>query len=336
MSYVLKRIGQSVLTVFVVVSASFGLIRLLPGGPLDYLRAQMIQQGGSSMTMSEINRRIAAQTNIAVNEPIYVQYVDYMASILTGDFGRSIWYEEPVASIIGPAIPWTVFLTASALFLAFTVGVSLGAVMAYKEGSKFDVGSTGVGLVLNSTPGYVVALLFVAYLGYRFEFFPTGGRYNSALDPGFHPEFLLSVLYHGALPIGSMAIVGFGGWALSMRGNSIRVLGEDYLRVARLRGLSTRRIALRYVARNAILPMYTGLMIAIGTVFGGAVIIENIFAYPGVGFYLIQAINARDYPLMMGGFILITVAMVIGITIADLTYGILDPRAKGGASRESY
>ncbi|WP_123533463.1 ABC transporter permease [Halosimplex salinum] len=336
MSYVLKRIGQSILTVFVVVSASFGLVRLLPGGPLDYLRAQAIQQGGSDMTMAEINQRIAAQTNIAVDEPIYVQYVEYMAAIVQGDFGQSIWYEQPVTSVIGPAIPWTVFLTASALFLAFTVGVSLGAIMAYKEGSRFDVTSTGIGLVLNSTPGYVVGLLLVAFLGYRYELFPTGGRYASELSPGFNVPFLASVLQHGAMPIASMAVVGFGGWALSMRGNSIRVLGEDYLRVARLRGLSTRRIALRYVARNAILPMYTGLMIAIGTVFGGAVIIENIFAYPGVGFYLIQAINARDYPLMMGGFILITVAMVIGITIADLTYGILDPRAKGGASRESY
>ncbi|WP_435196299.1 ABC transporter permease [Natronomonas sp. EA1] len=336
MSYFVKRLGQSVLTVFVVVSASFGLIRLLPGGPLDYLRAQMIQQGGSSMSMGEINRRIAAQTNIAVNEPLYVQYVEYMTAILQGDFGRSIWYEEPVSTVIGPAIPWTVFLTASALFLAFTVGVSLGAFMAYREGSTFDVASTGVGLVLNSTPNYVVALLAVAFLGYRFELFPTGGRYASALTPGFNVPFLASVLYHGALPILSMAVVGFGGWALNMRGNSIRVLGEDYLRVARLRGLSTRRIGFRYVARNAILPMYTGLMIAIGTVFGGAVIIENIFAYPGVGFYLIQAINARDYPLMMGGFILITVAMVIGITIADLTYGWLDPRAKGGGSREAY
>lgn len=336
MSYVLKRLGQAVFTVFVVVSASFGLIRLLPGGPLDYLRAQMIQQGGSDMSMAEINRRIAAQTNIAVNEPMYVQYIDYMGSILTGDFGRSIWYEAPVTSVIGPAIPWTVFLTASALFLAFTVGISLGAFMAYREGSQFDVGSTGVGLFLNSTPSYVIALLAVAFLGYRFGIFPTGGRYASELTPGFNVPFLTSVLYHGALPILSMALVGFGGWALNMRGNSIRVLGEDYLRVARLRGLPEGRIAIRYVARNAILPMYTGLMIAIGTVFGGAVIIENIFAYPGVGFYLIQAINARDYPLMMGGFILITTAMVIGITLADLTYGRLDPRAGGGDSRESY
>ncbi|AKU07945.1 MULTISPECIES: ABC transporter permease [Haloferax] len=336
MSYVLKRLGRSFLTIFVVVSASFGLIRLLPGGPLDYLRAQMIQQGGSDLSTAEINRRIAAQTNIAVDEPVYVQYIDYMTAIFRGDFGQSIWYDQSVAGVIGPAIPWTVFLTATALFLAFTVGVSLGAFMAYKEGSTFDVGSTGVGLVLNSTPGYVVALLFIAFLGYRLQLFPTGGRYASELTPGLNVPFLASVLYHGTLPILSMAIVAFGGWALSMRGNSIRVLGEDYLRVARLRGLPTRRIALRYVARNAILPMYTGLMIAIGTVFGGAVIIENIFAYPGIGFYLIQAINARDSPLMMGAFILITVAMVIGITVADLTYGWLDPRAKGGASRESY
>lgn len=336
MNYVAKRLGQSVLTVFVVISASFGLIRLLPGGPLDYLRAQAIQQGGSDLSVSEINQRIEAQTNIAVDEPLYVQYADYMTSILRGDFGQSIWYGEPVASVIGPAVPWTVFLTASALFLAFTVGITLGAFMAYREGSRFDVASTGVGLVLNSTPSYVVGLLAIAYLGYRLQLFPTGGRYASELTPGFTLPFLASVLYHGALPILSMAVIGFGGWALNMRGNSIRILGEDYLRVARLRGLSTRRIAVRYVARNAILPMYTGLMIAIGTVFGGAVIIENIFAYPGVGFYLIQAINARDYPLMMGGFILITVAMVIGITVADLTYGKLDPRAKGGESRESY
>ncbi|WP_436911591.1 ABC transporter permease [Halosimplex marinum] len=337
MKYFVKRIGQSVFTVFAVVSFSFGLIRLLPGGPMDYLRAQIMEQGGSNLSPEAINRRIEAQSGINPDEPVYVQYVDYMLGLAQGDFGQSVWYGDPVASIIGPAIPWTVFLTASALFIAFTVGVSLGAVMAYKEGSTFDVGSTGVGLVLNSTPGYVVALLLVAYLGYRYQIFPTGGRYNSALDPALtNPEFLLSVLYHGAMPIASMAVVGFGGWALSMRGNAIRVLGEDYLRVARLRGLSTRRIALRYVARNAILPMYTGLMIAIGTVFGGAVIIENIFAYPGVGFYLIKAIGARDYPLMMGGFILITIAMVIGITIADLTYGILDPRARGGASRESY
>jgi len=336
MHYIIKRLGQSVLTIFAVVSFSFGLIRLLPGGPMDYLRAQIIQQGGSDLSQEAINMRIEAQTGIVADEPLHVQYVDYMLGLVQGDFGQSVWYGEPVASKIGPAIPWTVFLTGTSLFLAFMIGITLGAFMAYKEGSKFDVGATGVGLFLNSTPSYVVALLSLTFLAYQWELFPPGGRYTSELTPGFNIPFLLSVLHHGALPILSMTIVAFGGWALNMRGNSIRILGEDFLRVARLRGLSTRRIALRYVARNAILPMYTGLMIAIGVIFGGAIIIENIFAYPGVGFYMIQSISSRDYPLMMGAFILITVAMVIGITIADLTYGWLDPRAQGGGSRESY
>ncbi|MFC4989164.1 MULTISPECIES: ABC transporter permease [Saliphagus] len=336
MKYIVKRLAQSVLTVFAVVSFSFALIRLLPGGPMDYLRAQIIQQGGSDLSPEAINMRIEAQSGIDPDRPVYVQYVDYMIGLAQGDLGRSVWYGEPVADIVGPAIPWTVFLTGSSLFLAFVIGVSLGALMAYREGSTFDVGSTGIGLVLNSTPSYVVGLLGLTFLGYQQGLFPTGGRYASEVTVGFNLPFLASVLHHGALPILSMTVVAFGGWALNMRGNAIRILGEDYLRAARLRGLPTRRIAIRYVARNAILPMYTGLMIAIGTVFGGAVIIENIFAYPGIGFYLIRAIDARDYPLMMGGFILITVAMVIGITVADLTYGRLDPRAKGGESRESY
>ncbi|MFC4438416.1 MULTISPECIES: ABC transporter permease [Natrialbaceae] len=335
MHYILKRTAQAIFTVFATITLTFALIRLLPGGPAQSMRAQMLEQG-NDLTSEQINRQIEAQMNIAPDEPLYVQYAEYMASILTGDFGISTWHNEPVADILGSALPWTVFIMATSLFLAFVVGISLGAYMAYREGSTFDVSSTGVALLLNSIPDYVVALLALTFLGHQTGLFPTGGRYASGLEPGIHPEFLASVAYHGALPVLSMAVVAFGGWALDMRGNSIRVLGADYLHVARLRGLSEHRIALRYVARNAILPMYTNLMIAIGLMFGGAIIIEEIFAYPGIGFYLISAIDQRDYPVMMGAFILITIAVVIGVYIADLTYGKLDPRAKGGGSRESY
>lgn len=336
MSYIVRRTGQAVFTVFAVISLSFGIVRLLPGGPADYLRAQLIQQGGS-ISQAQINQRIAAQTNLAPDKPLYLQYVDYIWHVLHLDFGTSIWYNKPVTDILGPAIPWTVFLMATALFIQFVIGVSLGAFMAYREGSHFDVGSTAVSLVSNSIPFYVIGLLLITFLGYRMELFPTGGRYASATTVALtNPNFLLSVLYHGTLPILSLVVASFGGWALTMRGNSIRVLGEDYLRVARLRGLSERRIAFRYVGRNAILPMYTGLLIAIGFMFGGSVILEKIFAYPGVGYYLIQSIGQRDYPVMMGAFMLIAVAVTIGVFIADLTYGYVDPRAKGGQNSESY
>src|SRR5699024_8171781 len=124
--------------------------------------------------------------------------------------------------------------------------------------------------------------------------------------------------------------------ALSMRGNSIQILGNDYLRVARLRGLSERRIALRYVGRNALLPMYTSIMIAIGSILGGSTILDQIFAYPGIGYYVYQSIGPRDYPLMMGGFLIITIGILIGVYIADLTYGLVDPQASTGGSRESF
>ncbi|WP_433634119.1 ABC transporter permease [Halomicrococcus sp. NG-SE-24] len=331
--YIAKRFGRALFTVFAVISLSFGLTRLMPGGPVDALRAQLIKQN-ADMSMSEINQRLATYTNVQPDEPLYVQYFQYLGSVLQGDFGRSIWRDVPVMAVLGDALPWTILIMTLALLLMFGIGVSLGAVLAYREGTTFDLSGSVVSLVLSSTPYYVAAILFVYILGYQLSWFPTGGRYGTAVEPGFTLAFVTSVLYHAALPVLSLAITGFGGWALTMRGNSISILGKDYLRVARLRGLSERRIAFRYVGWNAILPMYTGLMISVGMAFGGSVILEQIFSYPGVGYYMFRAIGNRDYPMMMGAFLLITLAVVIGILIADLTYTKLDPRIESGGSDE--
>jgi peptide/nickel transport system permease protein len=154
--------------------------------------------------------------------------------------------------------------------------------------------------------------------------------------PGFNVPFMMGVIAHAALPFLSLQIAGFGGPALAMRGNSIQVLGSDYIRVAQLRGLSGARIATRYVSRNAILPLYTGFMIGIASMFAGSVILEEIFAYPGVGYYLVRAFESRDYPLMMASFILLAAVTIVGILIADLTYGLIDPRIQTGEKRESF
>ena len=330
--YYTKRLGQSVVTVFAVVTLSFVLIRLMPGGPVDYLRAQYIQQ---NLSPEEVQEKIALYTNIRTDETILEQYVGYMTSLAQFDLGRSIFYDRSVSAILGEAIPWTVLYMSIALCLMFVIGVSLGAFMAYREGSYFDTLSTLTAIVANSVPYYIAAILLVYALGFELSVLPTSGRMNPDTVVGMNVQFVLGVFAHAALPVLSLVVTGFGGKAITMRGNAISELGEDYLRVARLRGLSERRIALRYVARNAILPMYTGMMISIGTMFGGSVILEMIFAYPGVGYYVFKSISSRDYPLMMGGFILITVAVVIGVLIADLTYGKLDPRA-GGESDEAF
>jgi len=311
------------------------MIRLIPGGPMDYLRSQLREQN-SGMSNEAINSLVASYTKINPDRPMHEQYVSYMTSVLQGDLGTSIWYNEPVTDILLEALPWTLFVMSIALALTFAIGIGLGALMAYKEGSRFDMTFSTVTIVFNSIPYYVLAVVFLFALAYRWQVFPTGGRIGPAVEAGPNFAFVVSAFYHAALPVLSFVITRFGFQALAMRGNSIKVLGENYLRVAEIRGLPSSRIAFNYVGRNAVLPLYTTLMISIGTMFGGTVILEQLFNYPGVGYYMFQAIDARDYPLMMGAFIIITTAIVASILFADLTYGKIDPRASGGESGETY
>ncbi|EMA46845.1 ABC transporter integral membrane protein [Halococcus morrhuae DSM 1307] len=337
MKWYLKRTLQALLTVVIVINAAFFLIQLLPGGPKDYIIAQLYQGGASDLSRGEIAQLAQTYVNVNVNQPIYLQWVDYMSSVfLHGDFGRSVIYNQPVSQLLVDALPWTIFYASIGIVLTFVIGITLGSFMAYREGSWLDTGSTIYAILSGSIPYYVAALLFLFFLGYQLQWFPTRGRYADTTVPGLNLPFLVSALRHAALPIISTTVTGFGGWALGMRGNSIQELGKDYLRVARLRGLYPRRIATLYVGRNAILPLYTGFLIGISGIFGGSVILEQIFTYRGVGLILFKGIQARDYPLMMGGIIMLTTITIIMIYIADLSYGRLDPRVSDEGTRESY
>lgn len=343
--YYLKRTARAALTLWLVVTLTFGIIRLLPGGPLTQLRADLIRQGYPPQRIEAI---IETYQNLRPDEPLYVQYYDYVTSLMVGDLGQSFTYPRSVANIVGEALPWTVFVMVTATIVIFAIAVVWGALMAYYEGTRFDVASSAASILVSSVPFYVLAIGLVVVLGYGLELFPV--RYRTAPGipmpvvewtplprwSGFTPQFYLSAFHHAALPIISVVATGAGLQALAMRGNSIQVLGQDYVRVARLRGLSDRRIAVRYVARNAILPMYTGFLTLIGFNLGGSVILEEIFTYPGLGYYMFQALENRDYPLMMGIFLVITTALVLAVFVADLTYGQIDPRVKSGESSEAY
>lgn len=285
--------------------------------------------------MDEINRLVEVYTNVNPDQPLWEQYVNYMSNLLMGDLGRSIVFDEPVSAILADALPWTIFIMSIALILTYLFGILLGAFMAFVEGSRTDSLLSSISTFLASIPYYVAALVMLAVLGFNWGLFPTGGRIASGVEPP-SLAFFTSALYHATLPILSLVITGVGGIALTMRANSIQVIGSDYMRVADLRGLVESRVVSRYVVPNAVLPMYTSMMIAIGFMFGGSVILERIFTYPGIGFYLIEAIDRRDYTLLMGGFIVITIAVVIGVYIADLTYGKIDPRAQSGGNDETY
>ena len=334
MRWLTRRILQGFITIIAVITISFALIRLMPGGPLDYLRGVLIQQGLDAAT---VDARLENYTSFQQDAPIYIQYIEYVTSILTGDFGESYWYGEPVSELLFERLPWTVFVSTWALVISFVINVLLGALMAYREGSRFDTSFTLLSVVSTSVPFYVAALVFIWLFVVQFSVLPGGGHASRDLEAAFSLTYLVSVVRHALLPIFSAVIIGLGGGALVMRGNSIRVLGSDYIRVARLRGLSERTIAFGYVGRNAILPMYTNLVLGIAGILGGSIILEQIFTYPGVGLLVFTAVEARDYPLLMGAFLLFTVVTVVMLFIADLTYSKLDPRADlGGENSEAY
>ncbi|EMA37184.1 ABC transporter permease subunit [Halococcus hamelinensis] len=291
---------------------------------MAYLQAQLVEQ---NIDTSALQAQVKAYTNIAPDEPLTIQYIQYVSSALQGDFGRSIWYDQSVGSIVAGALPWSLLLVGVSIALIYFIGIGGGALMAYSEGSRFDQVTSTAAIVLNSIPSYVAGVVFLYFLGYRWRLFPIGGRMNDATQVGLNWPFVAGVIEHLALPVAAFVLTAFGFRALTMRSNSISVLGEEFVRVAQLRGLPGRHIALQYVGRNAVLPLYTGLLISIGRLLGATVIIEQIFRYRGIGYYMLEAINARDYPLMMGCFIVITVTVVLGVYIADLTYRLIDPRA---------
>lgn len=331
MKWILRRVGQGIVTVYLVITLSFALVRLMPGGVVNALEYQLEQEG---VPAAEIEHEINRLIGINPDAPIHVAYVEYLTDALRGDLGTSIWYGEPVAEMVAGALPWTVFLLSWATFIGFAVGIVLGAFMAYYEGGRLDVGLTSYAMVMGSVPYYVFAILLLLVVGYQADLLPTSGRAPAEVPVGFNWPYVSGVVRHAILPVLSLVLSGSIA-SLSMRGNSIRVLGEDYLRVARLRGLSDSTIAIQYVARNALLPMYTGLMVSIGTMFGGSVILETVFNYYGTGYLMVESVSRRDYPLMMGCFMVITIAVVLALLVADLTYSKIDPRT-GGGDREAY
>jgi peptide/nickel transport system permease protein len=326
-SWVLKRIGLSLLrifvTVFVVLLISFILVRLSPNSPVSAVLSS-VQLAGAAGAKAEI----AYTYSLYPSGPLYMQYLEYVWAVLHGNLGHSIISQLPVLDIVSEALPWTLLIVVTSTLISFAIGTVLGMLMAYRRGEKKDVGAITLFSITSSFPIYFVALVLLIVLTFTIPIFPHSGAYDVQLTPGFDLPFIASVAAHAFLPILALVIVNLGGWALTMRANTISVLGEDFVIAAETRGIPSFTIATRYVGRNAILPQFTSLVLALGFSFVGSVFVENIFTYPGMGYTLITAVNLNDYSVIMGIFIAYILAVVIGLSIADVLYSLLDPRAR--------
>lgn len=324
-SYILRRVLLSIFIIWIVITGSFFLVRLMPGNPMQVLFQQLSQQG--NMTPLEIQQHIKAIYGFQPHGPLINQYLTYLLHAVQGNLGKSILDpSKSVTSIIAGALPWTILVVGVSLLLSFLIGIAAGTIMAAFAKRPSGKLVTMVSTILSAIPNYLVALLLIYFLTDIHQVFPSSGSYSPSVNPGFNGPFLGSIAYHAMLPVAATTVTAFGGWALAMKGSVVSVLGNDYIRASESWGLTRRRITQSYIGRNSMLPLVTSLALALGTMFGGSVFIEQMFSYPGLGYYLIQSVNSRDYSLMMGCFLLITIAVVLSNFLVDLLYPAVDPR----------
>lgn len=331
-SYYFQKLLKTLFTVFVVTTFIFFLVRLLPGNPIEQMVNFLINTQG--LSMKEANDQAAALYAIDLNQPLYQQYIEYLGKTLRGDLGYSLLSQgTPVTAIILKFLPWTIFSVGIGLLLSFVVGMGLGMLMAYTRDSWVDHALTVFASIFSSVPDYLVGLMLIVWLGIQWKLVPIAamrGSLSPNTVPGFNVAFFADALFHAALPISTYFITTVGRWMLSMKSSTISTLGEDYVTVAKARGLTDWRITTAYVGRNASLPLFTQLAISVGFVVGGSFLIESIFVYQGIGASLGAAISRRDYTVMQGIFLVITLSVVFANFFADLLYSWVDPRIKLG------
>ncbi|MFQ4147675.1 ABC transporter permease [Arthrobacter sp. LAPM80] len=323
MRFWLSKVGLFLLTLWAAVTLNFILPRLMPGSPADAAIAKLSQSGPVS---AATKRAIEAQLGVPSGN-IWQQYVEYLHQVLTLNFGVSYtFFPESVASLVLRALPYTITLVGLTTIVAFIVGTLLGAAAAWRRGTWRDTVPTLTGSFFSTFPYFWVALLLLFFLGYVAHLFPTSGAYAPTVEPNFSFSFFGDAIYHAILPAVTLFVTSLGGWILGMRNAMINTLGDDYITFAEANGLKGRTVALRYAARNAILPNLTGFGLALGGVVGGSILVEQVFGYPGVGYLLFNAVINQDYPLMQALFLMITLSVLVANFLVDILYGILDPR----------
>ena len=323
MRYVLQRIAFYLFTAWAAMTLNFFIPRMIPGDPISALLARFQGQMNTDAIAS-----LYVLFGIDKNASLWQEYLDYWKQLANGDLGLSFSaFPTPVSEVIADALPWTVALVGITTVISFMLGTGLGVLAGWRRGSWVD-GVLPVTTFLSSVPYFWLGLLAIFLFTGPDSFFPSSGGYAAGLVPYPDWTFISSALKHGALPAITILISSVSGWILSMRNMMVTVSAEDYITVAHAKGLSDRRVAVSYAARNALLPNVSGFALSLGFIVGGSLLVEIVFSYPGLGFLLFRAVGAKDYPLMQGIFLVITIAVLVANLLADIIYLLLDPRTR--------
>lgn len=328
LTYVIQRSFQLLLIIFIAVTINFILPRLIPGDPIETALATKIAVSGNvSIDVEKV--AAAYRAKFGLDQPLWKQYINYWNDILHFELGVSLVnFPETVISKIRSALPWTLSLLTVATLLAFGVGTLFGALFAWPRTPKLFHVLVSPLMLLSTIPFFLLGIILLFVFVVELSVFPAGGGYSPTRIVGFNMETALDIIAHSLLPILSIVLGGIGAWALGMRAMMVSVLAEDYVLFAEAKGLPARRIFFWYGMRNAMLPQFTSLALALGGMIGGTVLVEAIFSYPGVGTLLFAAIAGKDYFVIQGIVLILILALAVALFVIDLLYPLLDPRIR--------
>ena len=324
-SFLLRRAAFYAVTAVAAVVINFVLPRLMPGDP------------GTAL-VARFRGRLAPETLASLqvafgvsDAPLVEQFWRWLVDLSHGDLGVSLSaYPQPVVDVIAGALPWTLWMAGTALVVSFVVGTALGVVAAWYRDGLLDRLLPGALTWVGAFPYFWVAMLLLDVLAFQLGWFPRGYATSEGQAAEFSWAFAVDVVRHAILPISTIVVASVGGWMVAMRNVMVTVLGTDMITLARAKGISTRRMMWAYAARNALVPQVTGFGMALGFVVGGSLLTEVVFAYPGQGYLLVQAVRAQDYPLLQGIFLVLTLAVLSANFCVDLVVVWLDPRTPEG------
>ena len=310
--YVVRRAIQSIFLLLAITFIGFMLMRLAPGGPLQFYEDPRVTP----------DRIKELESSLGLDQPLLIQYVKWLSGIMQGDFGRSYVSRRRVIDVIAERLPATVLLSGASMILGFLIGIPLGIYTALKRGSWFDTSARFFTVAGNAIPHWWLALILIIFFSSTLKILPSGGMYT--LGNGSIPDRL----WHLILP----AMLGaLGAWlTLSqfLRSQVLEVLRADYVTTARAKGLRERLVMTRHVLRNALLPVVTMMGGALAALISGAVLFEYVFSWPGMGRLAVESVFKRDYPVLMGLLIISSALVIFGNLLADVVYGIVDPRVQ--------
>ncbi|MDP9021583.1 MAG: ABC transporter permease [Actinomycetota bacterium] len=319
----LRRAGQYALVLWVAATLNFALPHLAPGDPVDYLYGG----AGANLTSEQLAE---IRADYGLDRSLPGQYAGFWVGLARGDLGLSVQHNRPVTAVLLDQLPWTLALVGLATVLSAVIGTLFGAAAAWRRGSRRDSGLVAGVLAIDAMPGFWIGMLLIAVFAVELGWFPSFGAATITAEGA---AWAGQVLRRLVLPVATITLATLGATFLLARAAMVSVLDEPFVRLARAKGLTERRIAVRHALRNALLPVYTNVTLSVGALLSGAVVVETVFAYPGLGRLIYDAVIARDYPLLQGAFLLVTIGVVAANLVADLTYPLLDPRVRhsGGA-----